>query len=86
MAQHKSAKKRVRQNEKKRIVNKTKTSEVRSTIKLVRSVISAGNKEEAVKLLPKTQSLLRRLAKSGVIKSNNASRRVSRLSSQISSM
>ena len=83
MANHKSAKKRTRQTIVKNERNTTKRSTVKSTVKAIRSAITEGNKESASVLLVKAQKLIARLAKHGIIKSNTAARKTSRLATQI---
>jgi small subunit ribosomal protein S20 len=75
----KSAIKRVRQNEKRRIRNKAKRSTMRSSIKKVREAIDTQNVEALPALLRDAQSKLDKAAKTNLIKKGNASRRVSRL-------
>jgi len=82
VATHKSAKKRARQTIVRTERNKTKKSLVRSTIKKIRLALKNKDKEAVTALLPKTQALLAKLAKVGVIKKENASRVTSRLTSQ----
>lgn len=86
MANHKSAKKRIRQNEKRRVSNKWKTSRVRTEIKKLRGLISAGSKEEAGTQFTKVQSLINKLAKSSAMNKATAARRTSRLASQVSKL
>ena len=86
MPHHKSAKKRVRQTEKRTLANKAQKSQTRSSIKKVRGAIEAGDKQKAAELLTSSQSLLARLAKKGVIKSGLASRVTSRLAGQINKL
>jgi len=83
VANHKSSKKRARQDIKKNQNNRVKNSETKSTVKQIREAISGKDKEKALSLLPKTQKLLDRLAKHGIIKTGTAGRKISRLSSQI---
>jgi small subunit ribosomal protein S20 len=86
VANHKSARKRIRQTETRRTNNKWKTSRVRTQIKKIRGLIAEGNKEEATKLLPTIQALLDKLAKSSAMRKDTAGRKVSRLASQISKL
>jgi len=86
VAHHKSAKKRIRQTATRTALNKSQTSKVRSLIKSLKLAISESNKEAATAKLNETQSLLRRLAKKGVIKLGQASRRTSRLHKQVNSL
>lgn len=86
MANHKSAKKRIRQTETRRTNNKWKTSRVRTQVKKIRGLIAEGNKEEAAKMLPVVQALFDKLAKSSALKKATAGRRISRLAGQISKL
>ena len=83
MANHKSAEKRARQTIKKNALNRSRASIVTTAVKKLRTAITAGDKTEAQKLLPKAQKMINRLAKTGVIKKETASRKTSRLASQI---
>ena len=86
MANHKSAGKRNKQSIKKNIANKSRLSKVRNSIKQIRLSIDKKDKEAAIKELPITQKLLAKLAKSGIIKSNNAARKTSRLTAQVNKL
>jgi len=86
VANHKSAKKRIKQNETRRISNKWKTSRVRTEIKKLKAAIEEGNKANATSLLPAIQRLLAKLAKTSAIKKATAARKTSRLASQVSKM
>ena len=70
MAHHKSAKKRIRQDAKKRIQNRYYKKSARTNIKNLREM---EDKVEAEKLLPKVISMIDRLAKKNIIHSNKAS-------------
>jgi len=70
MANHKSAKKRNRSNEAKRLRNRLHAKTTRNAVKRLRSTT---NKEEALEKLPKVVSLLDKLAKRRVIHKNKAS-------------
>jgi small subunit ribosomal protein S20 len=69
MANHKSAIKRIRSNEAKRVRNRYQHKTVRTWIKRVRA---AEKKEDALKLLLETSSMLDKLAKRNVIHKNKA--------------
>lgn len=84
MANHKSAKKRIRQNETRRVNNKWKTSRLRTQVKKLRGLIAEGKKDEALKLYPAVQSLFSKLAKSSAMDKSTAARRTARLASQVS--
>lgn len=86
MPHHKSAKKRVKQTIKRTNINKTRSTKAKSAIKELKDAIRLKKKEDALTLFKQAQALLHKLAQKGVIKLNNASRRISRLQSQISKM
>ncbi len=86
MANHKSAKKRIRQNETRRMTNKWKTSRLRTEIKKIRTLIADGSKEEAVKQFPYVQALFAKLAKTSAITKATAARKTSRLAAQIAKL
>ena len=77
MANHKSAKKRIRQNEKRRLYNKYYARTTRNAIRKLRATTS---KEEAETTFPKVVSLIDRLAKKNIIHDNKASNLKSKLS------
>lgn len=76
MAHHKSALKRIRANETKRLRNKYYLKTTRTFIKKLKS---ATTKEEAQELYKKVSSLLDKLAKKNVIHKNNAANKKSKL-------
>lgn len=76
MANHKSAKKRVRQDKKKREHNRYYKKTARTAIKTLRSLES---REEAEKFYPKVASMLDRLAKKNQIHKNKANNLKSKL-------
>jgi len=86
VAHHKSAKKRIRQTITRTALNKSQTTRVRSTLKAVTAAITEANKEVATTKLVEAQSLLRKLAKKGVIKLGQASRKTSRLQKQVNAL
>ena len=79
MANHKSAQKRARQNERRRAHNRTIRSNYRTEIKKFLTLVEEGKKEEATTALPLVQKLIDKACSKGVIKKNNASRKKSRL-------
>lgn len=83
MANHKSAAKRAKQTIKKTAVNRARESDVKTVVKKVRDAIAKKDKTLATKLLTEAQSKLRKLAGSGVVKRETASRKTSRLASQV---
>ena len=86
MANTKSAIKTIRRISRQTIVNKSRKSKYRNAIKKMNSLIEEKKKNEALKFLPKFNSELMKVAKTGVIKRQNASRNVSRITKKISSL
>ena len=83
MANHKSALKRIRQTETKRLNNRYYAKTTRNAIKKFRL---ETNKDEAVKLYPEVVSMIDKLAKKNVIHKNKASNLKSSLALQINRM
>ena len=86
MANTKSATKRIRRISRQSLVNKARKSKYRNALKKMNLLIEEKKKEEALKFLPKLNSELMRVAKTGVIKKQNASRNVSRITKKISTI
>jgi len=80
LANHKSAIKRARQNEGRRIRNKSTKTRVKKTIKDVRLAAGEKSSEAALKTLDNAKSIIDKAAKKGVIHRKTASRKISRLS------
>ncbi len=83
MPNHKSAEKRVRQNERRRVINKSNRGRMRSAIKNLRATLEKGSGREAVELLPKTISELDKAVQKGVLHRNAAARHKSRLTARV---
>ena len=86
MANTKSAIKRIRKISKQTSVNKVRKSRYKNAIKKMSLLISKKDKSEALKFLPKLNSELMKIAKTGIIKKQNASRNVSRITKKIASI
>ena len=86
MANTKSTIKRIRRISRQSLVNKARKSKYRNALKKMNLLISEKKKDEALKYLPKLNSELMRVAKTGVIKKQNASRNVSRITKKISTI
>tara|TARA_B100000989_G_scaffold273980_1_gene232482 strand:- start:731 stop:991 length:261 start_codon:yes stop_codon:yes gene_type:complete len=84
MANTKSAIKRIRRISKQTTVNKTRKSRYKNALKKMNFLIEGKKKSEALKFLPKLNSELMKVAKSGLVKKQNASRNVSRITKKIS--
>ncbi|MCH6574553.1 MAG: 30S ribosomal protein S20 [Bacteroidetes bacterium] len=83
MANHKSAKKRIRTNEKKRVRNKITSTRIKSTMK---KVLGAEKIEEAEKHYKEAVALLDKSATRGRIHRNNAARKKSQLTKHVNSL
>jgi small subunit ribosomal protein S20 len=86
MANTKSAIKRIRRISRQTIVNKSRKSRFRNAIKKMNSILEEKNKKEALSYLPKLNSELMKIAKSSIIKRENASRNISRITKKINSL
>jgi len=86
MANTKSAIKRIRRISKQTKVNKARKSRYKNALKKMNSLIENKKKSEALKFLPKLNSELMKVAKTGIVKKQNASRNVSRLTKKIASI
>ena len=83
MANTKSAIKTIRRISRQSEVNKVRKSRYKNALKKMNLLIEGKKKSEALKFLPKLNSELMKIAKTGVIKKQNASRNVSRISKKI---
>ena len=86
MAQHASAKKRIRQTKKRTQVNRGRVSRIRTFLRKVETAISGGKKEEALAAYQLAQPELMRGASKGVVHRNTVARKLSRLAHRIKSM
>ena len=84
MANTKSAIKRIRRISKQTEVNKARKSKFKNALKKMNLLIEGKKKSEALKFLPKLNSELMKIAKTGIIKRQNASRNISRITKKIS--
>ena len=86
MANTKSAIKRIRRISRQTDVNKSRKSRFRSAIKKMNLILDKKDKKEALAFLPKLNSELMRISKSGIIKKQNASRNISRITKKINAL
>ena len=86
MANTKSAIKRIRRISKQTIVNKARKNRFKNALKKMNVLIKDKKKADALKFLPKLNSELMKIAKTGIIKKQNASRNVSRITKKIASI
>lgn len=83
MANHRSAKKRIRQTVRRTAVNRNRISRIRTFVKQVEVAIESGNKEAAATAYRAAQPEIHRGVTKGVLHKNTAARRLSRLSRRI---
>ena len=86
MANTKSAIKTNRRIQRQTLVNKSRKSRYKTAIKKINLLIEKKDKKGALSFLPKLNSELMKIAKTGVIKKQNASRNVSRITKKISAI
>ncbi len=83
MAQHKSAKKRIRRNDRAAGVNHARLSRIRTQVKALEAAIASGDKAAAQAAFKKVMPELMRGAAKGVVHKKTVSRKLSRLSARI---
>ncbi len=86
MPNHKSAEKRVRQNAKRRAVNRSNRSSLRTQIKKLRAALIVGDKTQSQELLTPTIALIDKSVNKGVLHRNTAARYKSRLTSHVNEL
>ena len=86
MANTKSAIKRIRRISRQTAVNKTRKSKFKNAIKKMNSLLVTKKKKEALAFLPKLNSELMKVAKTGIVKKQNASRNISRITRKINAL
>ncbi|WP_430811993.1 MULTISPECIES: 30S ribosomal protein S20 [unclassified Carboxylicivirga] len=83
MANHQSAKKRIRQIQKRRLHNRYYAKTARNAVKALRET---SEKEAAMELLPKVTSMLDKLAKNNIIHKNKAANLKSKLTKKVNTL
>jgi small subunit ribosomal protein S20 len=86
MANLKSAKKRIRRNANRALINGARISRIRTFVKKVEAAIAAGDPAAAREALRVAQPEMQRGVSRGVLHRNTASRKISRLSSRIKAL
>ena len=86
MANTKSAIKRIRRISKQTIVNKSRKSKFKNAIKKINILLDAKKKKDALEYLPKLNSELMKVAKTGIVKKQTASRNISRITIKINAL
>ncbi|PYS23444.1 MAG: 30S ribosomal protein S20 [Acidobacteria bacterium] len=83
MPNHKSAEKRVRQTERRRVINRHNRTKLRTSVKNLRSALGGKDNTEIGALLPKTISEIDKAVQKGVLHRNAAARHKSRLTARV---
>jgi small subunit ribosomal protein S20 len=86
MANNKSAKKRIRQIERRTDVRGARTSRIRTFVKKVETAIASGDKTAAQAAFKEAQPEIHRGVVRGILHRNTASRKLSRLSARIKAL
>ena len=86
MANNASARKRIRQTEKRTARNKARNSRVRSFLRKVEEAVKSGDKAAAQEAFRAAQPELQRAATKGVVHANTVARKLSRLSARVKSV
>jgi small subunit ribosomal protein S20 len=83
MPNHKSAEKRVRQSERRRLINRNNRAKLRSSLKKLRTAHDGGDAKELSSLLPTTVSEIDKAVRKGALHRNAAARHKSRLTIRV---
>jgi small subunit ribosomal protein S20 len=86
MANIQSAKKRVRRNARRTVINHARMGRIRTFIKRVETAIEGGDKDAAQQALKAAQPEIMRGVTKGVLHRNTASRKVSRMSARVKAL
>lgn len=86
MANHHSAKTRIRRAERRTVINRDRLGRVRTSVKRVEMAIASGDKTAAREAFKSAQPELHRGAQKGVMHANTVARKLSRLSKRIKAM
>lgn len=86
MPNHKSAEKRMRQNEKRRAINRGNRSRLRTEIKRLRAAIDAGAKDGLTETYAGTVSAIDKAVNKGVLHRNAAARHKARLTARVNDL
>jgi small subunit ribosomal protein S20 len=86
VAHHRSAKKRIRQTEKRTAVNRSRMSRIKTFVRKVEDALAKGDHDTARLAFAEAEPELRRGVSKGVLHLNTASRRISRLSRRVKAL
>jgi small subunit ribosomal protein S20 len=83
MPNHKSAKKRVRQSERRRVINRSNRTTLRTSVKKLRTALAGSDQKEVTTVYPATISQIDKAVQKGVLHRNAAARHKSRLTVRV---
>ena len=86
MANHKSAEKRNRQSQIRRMRNRINRTKMKTVVKSLNSAIESGSVDEAKQALTVAVPVIAKTASKGTIHKKNASRKISRLTRKVNAM
>jgi small subunit ribosomal protein S20 len=86
MPHHRSAEKRLRQTEKRTVINRSRLSRVRTFVKKVETAIASGDKDAAQSAFRLAQPEMHRATTKGVLHKNTVARKLSRLAARINAL
>jgi small subunit ribosomal protein S20 len=86
VAHHRSAKKRIRQTEKRTAVNRSRNSRIRTFVRRVEMALAQGDHATAETAFAAAEPEIRRGVTKGVLHLNTASRRISRMARRVKAL
>ncbi len=86
MANHKSAEKRNRQAQVRRLRNRVNKTKMKTAVRKLNEVVATGSVEEAKVVLQQATSVIAKTAGKGTIHKKTASRKISRLAKRVNAM
>jgi small subunit ribosomal protein S20 len=86
MANTPQARKRIRRNESRALINGNRLGRIRTFVKKVESALAGGDKDAAAAALKEAQPELARGVARGVLHKNTASRKLSRLTKRVAAL
>lgn len=86
MANHKSAKKRIRQTARRTTVNRNRVSRIRTFVKQFELATASGDKEAALAAFRAAMPVLQNGVSRGVIHRNTAARKISRMAARVKAL
>lgn len=86
MANTPQAKKRIRRNERRKVINGNRVSRIRTFVKKVEAAIASGDKNAASEALKAAQPEMQRGVSKGVLHKNTVARKYSRLTKAVAAL